>query len=172
MKHFFALFLALMMAVTMIGTASAETGHSVTVAVDDDSFTIGPWGSAGAVRDWTETVMWTHLCYRPFVGAALDKDELQMVAAKSVTKVDDTTYDVEIFDNITDSQGNAVYEKTEYVALDGRGSDYQTVMLEDLFPDATAGLTAGETYTCTIRFLASNGVWTTKVNAKQFTYNG
>jgi len=73
---------------------------------------------------------------------------------------------------ITDSQGNAVYEKTEYVALDGRGSDYQTVMLEDLFPDATAGLTAGETYTCTIRFLASNGVWTTKVNAKQFTYNG
>ena len=73
MKHFFALFLALMMAVTMIGAASAETGHSVTVAVDDDSFTIGPWGSAGAVRDWTETVMWTHLCYRPFVGAALDK---------------------------------------------------------------------------------------------------
>ena len=108
MKHFFALFLALMMAVTMLSAASAETGHSVTVAVDDDSFTIGPWGSAGAVRDWTETVMWTHLCYRPFVGAALDKDELQMVAAKSVTKVDDTTYDVEIFDNITDSQGNAI----------------------------------------------------------------
>ena len=63
-------------------------------------------------------------------------------------------------------------QKTEYVALDGRGASYQKIHLEELFPDATNDLTAGQTYKCTIRFLASNNVWTTKVNNKSFTYNG
>ena len=82
--------------------------NKVIVAVDDDSFTIGPWGGDSSVRDWTENTIWAHLCYRPFTGAMLENGELQMVAAKSVTKVDDTTYDVELFDNITDSKGNAI----------------------------------------------------------------
>ena len=86
----------------------SSAAESVTVAVDDDSFTIGPWGSDSAVRDWTETIMWTHLAYRPFIGAALDAGELEMVAAKSINKVDGTTYEVEIHDNITDSKGNAI----------------------------------------------------------------
>lgn len=107
MKRTLTLILALLMALSLIGSAMAE-GHTATVAVDDDSFTIGPWGGDGAVRDWTETVLWTHLCYRPFVGAALEKDELEMVAAKAVTKVDATTYEVEINEGITDSQGNAI----------------------------------------------------------------
>lgn len=80
----------------------------VVVAVDDDSFTIGPWGNDSSVRDWTENTLWAHLCYRPFIGAMLEDDQLQMYAAKSVTKVDDATYEVEIFDHITDSKGNAI----------------------------------------------------------------
>ena len=108
MKKLLALALAVMMAMTlMTGIAAAQAG-SVTVAVDDDSFTIGPWGNASAVRDWTETILWTHLCYRPFFGAALDLGELEMVAAKSVTQIDEETYEVEIFDNITDSLGNPI----------------------------------------------------------------
>jgi len=73
---------------------------------------------------------------------------------------------------ITDAAGNTVYQKTEYVAPDGRGSDYQKLQLEVLFPDATENLVTGQSYKVTIRFLASNGTWTTKVNNKQFTYNG
>lgn len=66
-------------------TVMEEAAESVTVAVDDDSFTIGPWGGASAVRDWTENILWAHLAYRPFIGAMLD-DGVQLVAAKSVTK--------------------------------------------------------------------------------------
>ena len=83
-----------------VATAMENAAESVTVAVDDDSFTIGPWGSDSAVRDWTETIMWTHLAYRPFIGAAFDAGELELVAAKSVNKVDGTTYEVEIYDLI------------------------------------------------------------------------
>lgn len=91
-----------------VPTEAATQAGKVVVAVDDDSFTIGPWGSDSAVRDWTENTIWAHLCHRPFVGAMLENGELQMNAAKSVTKVDDATYDVELFDNIVDSQGNAI----------------------------------------------------------------
>ena len=73
---------------------------------------------------------------------------------------------------IKSATGETVYQKTEYVAPDGRGSDYQKIMLEVLFPDATDNLVAGQTYTVTVRILAANGTWTTKVNNKQFTYNG
>lgn len=93
--------------VVVEANAMDKSAPNVTVAVDDDSFTIGPWGGAGAVRDWTENILWAHLVYRPFIGAMLD-DGVQMVVAKSVTKVNDATYDVEIYDNITDSQGNAI----------------------------------------------------------------
>lgn len=93
-------------------SSTADEGSNqadkVVVAVDDDSFTIGPWGNDSSVRDWTEQTIWAHLCYRPFTGAMLVNDELQMYAAKSVTKVDDSTYDIEIYDNIVDSQGNAI----------------------------------------------------------------
>jgi ABC-type transport system substrate-binding protein len=89
-------------------TESSTQADKVVVAVDDDSFTIAPWGSEGSVRDWTEKTIWAHLCYRPFIGAMLESNELQMNAAKSVTKVDDATYEVELFDNITDSKGNSI----------------------------------------------------------------
>jgi len=105
-KKFKFAVLGLAMAAMMGMTAQAA--DKVVVAVDDDSFTIGPWGNDSSVRDWTEDTIWAHLCYRPFTGAMLANDELQMYAAKSVTKVDDATYDIEIFDNITDSKGNAI----------------------------------------------------------------
>ncbi|MGN0998734.1 MAG: ABC transporter substrate-binding protein [Faecousia sp.] len=138
MKRFLALLLALVMALGLVACGNTSSGSegnggrsettapqelndgkneavamdtaagSVTVAVDDDSFTIGPWGSPSAVRDWTETILWTHLAYRPFIGASLEAGEVELVAAKEVSKVDDTTYDVEIHDNITDNAGNKI----------------------------------------------------------------
>ena len=102
-----ALALALCLSIGLASTAMAAA-NKVIVAVDDDSFTIGPWGGDSSVRDWTENTIWAHLCYRPFTGAMLEAGEMQMYAAKSVTKVDDATYDIEIFDNIVDSKGNAI----------------------------------------------------------------
>lgn len=60
MKKLLALVIALMMVLTAFGTAFAAP-ESVTVAIDDDSFTFGPWGTEGSLRDWCETIMWTHL---------------------------------------------------------------------------------------------------------------
>ncbi len=87
---------------------SKEMADCIVAAVDDDSFTMGPWGGDAATRTWTEHLAYTTLAYRPFVGSMLAKDELELVAAKSITKVNDTTYQIEIYDNITDSKGNKI----------------------------------------------------------------
>ncbi len=91
-----------------VPTEAATQADKVVVAIDDDSFSIAAWGGDSSVRDWVEASIWTRLAYRPFIGAMLENDEMQMVAAKSITKVDDATYEIEIFDNITDSKGNAI----------------------------------------------------------------
>lgn len=57
MKKLLALVIALMMVLTAFGTAFAAP-ESVTVAIDDDSFTIGPWGTEGimALPDYCDAL--------------------------------------------------------------------------------------------------------------------
>ena len=80
----------------------------LTVAVEDDSFTVAPFGSEGGLRDWTVRLVWGTLAYRPFIGAMLDKGELDLIMAKEITKIDGTTYKVVLHEGITDSKGNSI----------------------------------------------------------------
>lgn len=103
------------------GAAAApatEMAEKVTIAVDDDSFTLGPWGDESGVRNYTLYALWGVLAYRPFTGAMLENGEMELVMAKSVEKVDDSTYSVEIYDNITDSQGNNITAADVVFSLD------------------------------------------------------
>ncbi len=126
-KKFTAMVLAMVMAASLAGPAlsasasgvfidgnteyvpAVESDHpadKVIVAVDDDSFNVGPWGTDSSVRTYTEMQLWTALCYRPFIGALLENGELEMKAATSVEKIDDTTYEVSLYEGITDIYGN------------------------------------------------------------------
>ena len=68
---------------------------------------------------------------------------------------------------ITDSDGNQVYAKTGYPS--GRTVACENLKLDELFGDATAGLTAGQTYYCTLTAKASNGEVTTIAKNHAFT---
>lgn len=85
-----------------------EMVDCVVIAVDDDSFSAGPFGTSSGTRTWLEYCAYAHLAYSPFTGAMLAADELELAAAKSVVKVDALTYDVEIYDCITDTEGNNI----------------------------------------------------------------
>ncbi len=99
-------------AITNVDTSTldiaTEMVDSVVIAVDDNSFSAGPFATTSGTRTWIEYIAYTHLAYTPFTGAMLAAGELELVAAKNVTKVDDFTYDVEIYDNITDTLGNNI----------------------------------------------------------------
>ena len=71
---------------------------------------------------------------------------------------------------IADAQGNTVYEKTGYLPASGRANIFQTVKLEEVFPDAADGLTEGVTYYETIQAQLGTGEWITPLKDKAFTY--
>ncbi|MBQ9612033.1 MAG: ABC transporter substrate-binding protein [Lachnospiraceae bacterium] len=70
------------------------------IASDRDPTDLGPWaGNMGGASAQIPVV------YQTLMIMELNKD-WEPCLAKSVTKVDDKTYDVELFDYITDSEGN------------------------------------------------------------------
>lgn len=69
---------------------------------------------------------------------------------------------------ITDGQGNTVYEKK--AMLPGTAIDeFQMVKLEELFPDAAEGLTAGQTYYETLQVENTGGKTCTVLDKVAFT---
>ena len=71
---------------------------------------------------------------------------------------------------IKDAAGNEVYHETSYLLDRYQSSGYNTIKLENDFPTATDNLVAGQEYTLTLRFTASNGTVTTVKNNVKFTY--
>lgn len=99
MKKFLSLVLALIMALSMASFASAEQGASVVVGIAGDPGNIGPFQGMGLGRIGILFTTYEMLMVKDgvdFVGCLM----------KELTQVDDLTYDVEIYDYITDQAGN------------------------------------------------------------------
>lgn len=92
--------------------------EKIVLAVDDDTIVAGPFANSSGLRNWTIYTLWGTLAYRPYIGAMLEDGGLELVMAKNITKEDDTTYDVEIYDNITDSLGNSIKASDVVFSLD------------------------------------------------------
>ena len=71
---------------------------------------------------------------------------------------------------IKDADGNTIYEKTVRQPNSARGSAFQNVKLDELFPDAANDLTEGVTYYETIEAQTGTGQWVTALKDKAFTY--
>lgn len=69
---------------------------------------------------------------------------------------------------ITDESGNTVYDRESFL-MDRKNDGYSTLRLETEFPDSADGLTAGQTYYCTLTILASNGTVSTIYDKEAFT---
>lgn len=88
------------------GTVATTMVNSISIALTGSSFDVAPFGGASGARDWFCNNMYGTLMCADKFGATYD--ELKPWLAKSVTKVDDVTYDIELWDNITDNQGNKI----------------------------------------------------------------
>lgn len=100
MKKMVSLILALMMALSMLSFATAEQGEKVTVGLSGDPGNIGPFQGMGLGRIG---ILFT--TYEMLMAKGAD-GTYGGVLMKEMTKVDDLTYDVEIYDYIYDQAGN------------------------------------------------------------------
>lgn len=86
-------------------TATEEQVENVVIVLPQASFDLAPF-SSGRITSMVWYTLYSSLMCSPYLGAPLDELENRM--AKTVTKVSDTEYDVELFDYIKDSQGNDI----------------------------------------------------------------
>ena len=70
------------------------------------SFDLVPFSSAAGGREQILNLIWPRLVYLTTYGGKLEDAEMWL--AKSITKKNDVTYDVELYDNIYDSKGNHI----------------------------------------------------------------
>ena len=114
-KKVFVLVLTVAIIVILTACGSAEAAvpetsgkqaEKVIVALTASDFHVAPFGSSSVRRMWMMQNLYASLYHTPFYGATLD--EMEPWLAKSIEKVDDLTYTVELYDYIYDSKGNHI----------------------------------------------------------------
>ena len=101
MKKILAMLLALAMVFSFSAYAFADEEPIVLhVAQDNDPGSLAPYGTEGPRN------VPTNMIYQSLGNIAPDKSEFMLVLAKSLEEVENNVYDIEIYDYITDSEGN------------------------------------------------------------------
>lgn len=110
MKKSFAKMLCLLIAVVMVvGMApkgAAEARPDLTFVIGTDVGDLSPFGGDSGGRHHTFRMIYDCLCASKGLGQSVEDLEGQI--AKSWTVVDPTTVEIEIYDYVTDSLGNAI----------------------------------------------------------------
>lgn len=118
---------------TEVVSAVAQPAESMTIAIPSASFDVAPFvGPMPGTGPFT-WLLWAKLFFPTSTAATFENGGMQPWVGKELKKIDDATYEVEIFDNVYDSQGNHItaddvvfsYEKS---ATDGQFADLQSVM--------------------------------------------
>lgn len=119
-KKILAVGLTVVMCVGMLagcGSSGEESNNSnssegggttdiVTIGVNSDWNDISPFGTMSNARSAVMYNFYEFMAVRKDFGAELE--DMVLECAKEIKKVDDLTYDVVMYDNIKDSEGNAI----------------------------------------------------------------
>lgn len=87
-------------------TAAVGQIESVSYALNSPSFDLKPFSSPASGRAQIFNLIWPRLVYLTSYGGTLEDAEMWL--AKKVTRVDDVTCDVELYDYIYDNKGNHI----------------------------------------------------------------
>lgn len=105
-RKFLAMLLVMVMVAAVFSTAIAESGaeHKIRVVAGSaaEIGNLDPYYTTGSKITWLNAV-YEMLGAREGLGG-----ELKLVLTKEVTKIDDLTYDLELYDNIYDFNGNHI----------------------------------------------------------------
>lgn len=95
--------MALVLALAIPMCASADDAKTLKVGIYGGLDSLNPWSNGRITKD-----MVTYVLYETLASCQSGSTEIDSILMKSYTQVDDTTYDIEIYDYITDAAGNPV----------------------------------------------------------------
>ena len=84
--------------------SKAEENKEIVVAIDSDIGDISPFGVSGGGRNYVRFMLYDCIAQASAPGQSID--EMDWALAKNITKIDDLTYEIEIYDYIYDTAGN------------------------------------------------------------------
>ncbi len=87
-------------------SSGASVKKELTVAMPAHLGDYAPFGVAGGGRNYVRFLIYDHLIVDTNI--AENAEDMQLQMAKTLTKIDERTYDVEIYDYIHDSIGNPI----------------------------------------------------------------
>lgn len=95
------------------GSSTADTEQASTAEKGEDgALVVGIYGGLDSLNPWTSgritKDMVTYVLYETLASCQSGAKDLDNILMKSYEKVDDTTYDIEIYDYIKDAAGNPV----------------------------------------------------------------
>ncbi len=120
-KKWMAAVLALALGTSMLAGCGKDSGDKsdvkadagsngakqvVTVGANSDWGDISPFGTMSQTRSAVMYNFYEYMAVRKDFGAALE--DMEKECAKEITQVDELTYEIEMYDNIKDSEGNAI----------------------------------------------------------------
>lgn len=94
--------------------SGSEAGEesTETAAAEEGALVIGMYGGLDSLNPWTSgritKDMVTYVLYETLASCQNGSTEIDNILMKEYTQVDDTTYDVTIYDYITDAEGNNI----------------------------------------------------------------
>lgn len=92
--------------------AGASSAAASTAAAGNGSLVVGLYGGLDSLNPWSNgritKDMVTYVLYETLASCQSGSTEIDKILLKDYTKVDDTTFDMEIYDSIKDVAGNAV----------------------------------------------------------------
>ena len=113
--------------------ATTEQIDHVSYALNSASFDLKPYSNPASGRAQTFQYVWARLVYLKNYGDSLE--DAEMWCAKSFTRVDDVTCDIELYDNIYDSKGNHITASDVKFSYEMCGTVGQCVEVAALYKD-------------------------------------
>lgn len=122
-KKFIALMLICAMAVSLVACGSTntsteekaskeETSSNNTATTSDGTLIVGLYGGTETLNPWASgritKDMVTYVLYETLASCQSGSTELDNILIKDYTQVDDYTFNINLYDNITDSEGNNI----------------------------------------------------------------
>lgn len=103
--------------------ATTSSDSTLVVGLYGGTDTLNPWASGQITKD-----MITYVLYETLASCASGSTDLDNILMKDYTKVDDTTYDIDLYDYITDAEGNNITADDVVFSFEQYDKNWATTM--------------------------------------------
>ncbi len=123
---------ALVLSACLAGSLGASAAWADESAAQESTLVVGIYGGLDSLNPWSNgritKDMVTYVLYETLASCQSGSTEIDNILMKSYEKVDDDTFDIEIYDYITDAEGNSITASDVVFSFNEYAKNWPTTM--------------------------------------------